>query len=140
MLNDWEMKHKRGRIANRIFLSIMTFALISSAWAQQRLVRFQHIALSKSFTNRAILAITQDENGFLWFAELFGGLARYDGYEFKKYQHDPGNPNSIPTNEVHSLFASGGGRIWIGTDDVLVLLDSSICADLSQIWDKEILL
>ena len=108
-----------------VLLSFFTFAVISNIAAQERLARFQHIDPSKSFANRAILAVTQDEHGYLWFASLFGGLARYDGYEFKIYQHDPLDPNSLPTNEVHSLFAGREGQIWIGTDDGLVRLDTA---------------
>ncbi len=108
-------------IALGIFILLISSPL---TFAQQKLIRFQHIDPADSFATRAILAVTQDEQGFLWFASLYGGVARYDGYEFKIYQHDPGNPNSLPTNEIHSLYADQNGLLWIGTAEGLVLLDT----------------
>ena len=74
--------------------ALLVCFLSASAFAQQKLIRFQHIDPAEAFATRYIVAMTQDEQGFLWFASLFGGLARYDGYEFKIYRHDPDDPNS----------------------------------------------
>jgi hypothetical protein len=33
----------------------------------------------------------QDDQGFIWFGAQYW-LARYDGYEFKVFKHEPGHP------------------------------------------------
>lgn len=68
--------------------------------------------------------MTQDDQGFLWFASLYGGMARYDGYEFKIYHHDPEDANSLPTNEVHAVYSDPQGGIWAGTNNGLIRLDT----------------
>jgi ligand-binding sensor domain-containing protein len=41
-----------------------------------------------------VYAIYQDSKGYLWIG-THDGLNRYDGYEFKKFRHDPANKNSL---------------------------------------------
>src|ERR1700756_4653693 len=36
----------------------------------------------------------QDDQGFVWFGTPYG-LNRFDGYSFKVFTHEPGNPKSI---------------------------------------------
>ncbi len=61
-----------------------------------------------------IHGITQDNQGFLWFA-TDGGLFRYDGYTVTPYRHDPGNPNSISSDNLRSVYKDRSGILWIGT-------------------------
>jgi hypothetical protein len=35
----------------------------------------------------------QDDQGFMWFGSQYG-LNRYDGYSFKVFKHEPGNPTA----------------------------------------------
>jgi len=94
-------------------------------FAQQKLLNFQHIPPSESFAPQFIVSMTQDDQGFLWFASLYGGMARYDGYEFKIYHHDPEDANSLPTNEVHAVYSDPQGGIWAGTNNGLIRLEKS---------------
>ncbi len=61
-----------------------------------------------------IQGITQDNQGFLWFA-TDGGLFRYDGYTLKPYLHEPGNPNSIGSDTLNTVYKDRSGILWIGT-------------------------
>ena len=45
------------------------------------------------------------------------GLIRYDGYDFKQFQHDPDDTKSISGDGVYALYEDGDGFIWIGTDN-----------------------
>src|SRR6266478_3318721 len=45
----------------------------------------------------------QDDQGFVWFGTPYG-LNRFDGYNFKVFTHDPGNPKSISGSFITALF------------------------------------
>ncbi len=66
--------------------------------------------------------IYQDSRGFMWFGRL-DGLARYDGYDFVVYQHDPRNPKSIADNSVWALGEDKFGVLWVGTGNGLDRFD-----------------
>ncbi len=59
-------------------------------------------------------ASAQDPQGFLWFAGE-GGLARYDGYKVKRYQHDPDNPRSLSASYINDLLIDRDGELWVAT-------------------------
>jgi len=68
------------------------------------------------FWMNRILAIVQDKNSNLWFA-CSGGLVVYNPVRnsFKYYFHDPKEEQSLSLNNIISLYADRGGKIWIGT-------------------------
>ena len=61
-----------------------------------------------------VVDITQDSEGYMWFATL-NGLYRYDGYQIKTYQSDNSNPQSLAKNWLNTVYADEEGLIWIGT-------------------------
>jgi ligand-binding sensor domain-containing protein len=64
--------------------------------------------------HNVVYSILQDRQGFMWFAGE-GGLARYDGYTFKVYQHNPLDPGSIASNNISQIFQDNTGAIWAST-------------------------
>lgn len=77
--------------------------------------RFERLTMEDGLPSGTVLGVLQDQQGFMWFATA-DGLARYDGYEFKVFQHDPQNPNSLSNNNTFALIESRDGLLWIGTD------------------------
>jgi len=65
-----------------------------------------------------VSSITQDRSGHFWIGTDGGGLdlARADGTVVSVYQHDPGNPASLPANTVYSLAVDAQDRMWVATD------------------------
>ena len=59
-------------------------------------------------------ALAQDGSGFIWVGTQ-GGLARWDGYRFRRYTADPQTPGSLPDSFILALHADERGRLWIGT-------------------------
>ncbi len=56
----------------------------------------------------------QDHQGFMWFAG-WDGLYRYDGQDYKHYQHDPQDSTTIAANRLECLYVDRAGALWIGT-------------------------
>ena len=55
-----------------------------------------------------------DKFGYVWLGTI-NGLARYDGYEFKRFYNDPNDSTSIRGLIIWSLFEDSKGRIWVGS-------------------------
>ncbi|MDO5611070.1 MAG: ATP-binding protein [Pseudomonadota bacterium] len=59
--------------------------------------------------------IDVDADGFVW-AGTTDGLARYDGYGFRVWRHDPSDPNSLPGNIVQAVHVDQRDRVWVATE------------------------
>lgn len=97
-------------------------ARADSPWANVADPVFQRID-QKALPHPAVYAVTQDDAGFIWVGTP-GGLARYDGYQFRNFL--PGRDDrNVPTG-VQALAADRSGRLWIGTPSTgLACLDES---------------
>lgn len=66
--------------------------------------------------NEDIFELFEDSQANLWIATRNSGMYKQDKKGIvKKITHIPGNPNSIPHNEVRSFTEDNYGNIWIGT-------------------------
>lgn len=79
-------------------------------------VRFERLTVEQGLLGTYVIDLAQDVNGFLWIADLNQGLIRYDGYDFRAYRHNPGDPGSISSNEVTVLYVDRAGTFWVGTN------------------------
>jgi signal transduction histidine kinase/ligand-binding sensor domain-containing protein/CheY-like chemotaxis protein/HPt (histidine-containing phosphotransfer) domain-containing protein len=72
-----------------------------------------------------IWTIAEDKQGDLWLATVGGGVARWDRRTdtFQQFRHDPAKADSISSDAVRTLLIDGRGRIWVGTEQGLDLLD-----------------
>ena len=98
-----------------LFLSISFFFLMSSnIYPQKSNVVFEHFTPDQGMSAYIALCVYQDKTGYLWFGTL-RGLDRYDGYNFKIYKNEPGNPNTIANASVNTLYEDKEGNFWVGT-------------------------
>jgi signal transduction histidine kinase/ligand-binding sensor domain-containing protein len=58
--------------------------------------------------------VLTDRLGYLWVGTV-NGLARFDGYEFKRFYYNPNDSASIHGLNIWSLFEDRKGQIWIGS-------------------------
>ena len=77
-----------------------------------------HQILSQS----SIHAFAQDPMGFLWIGTQYG-LDRFDGFQMRRYAHDPANPDSLSSDFVLDLLLDRDGMLWVGTTRGLDRLD-----------------
>lgn len=81
----------------------------------------------QSLGGNDIRSLLVDSKGAIWVGTLGRGLDRLDpvrsggtgqGKErFVHFVHDAGNPKSLGSNHILSLFEDKSGRLWIGTSD-----------------------
>lgn len=90
-------------------ISILFFLSAVSLQAQSPIL--ETISIEQGLSQGFVSSITQDEDGFLWFATS-NGLNRYDGYEFKVFRNDPYDSLSITGNAIF-VVAATGDFIWL---------------------------
>lgn len=87
-------------------------------------MRFQRITVQDGLSQNAVLAITQDQRGYMWFATE-DGLNKYDGTLFTVFKHDEQDPSSLADSFVSSLWVDSQGELWVGTRNGLDRYDRS---------------
>ncbi len=111
------------RVLTRILSGIKTGLLIFLGFSYAAGQTFRHFSGEEEFSPRgAILSITQDSEGFMWFASP-RGLYRYDGRSFKKYGRPLADSASASPLYVHCVQSDSKGNIWAGTVEGLYLYD-----------------
>jgi ligand-binding sensor domain-containing protein/signal transduction histidine kinase len=101
---------------------IFVSALVSQSLSQLDELQFERISIEAGLSQSSVLCIYQDRKNFMWFG-TYEGLNRYDGYNFKIYKAEPGNPNSLSNNNVECIIEDHLGILWIGTEDGLNFYD-----------------
>jgi DNA-binding NtrC family response regulator/ligand-binding sensor domain-containing protein len=59
-----------------------------------------------------VQAIVEDQQGYLWFGTLHGGVCRFDGQSFTTFATEDG----LAGNEVWAIVADRRGDMWFGTN------------------------
>jgi len=135
------------------FLIVCSFLLLSQvSYPQYDEVRFEHITIENGLPENSVRVMLQDHIGYLWLGTQ-NGLVKYDGYSmtvyqpepddtntgwfeggglnrfdrttetFTRYLHNPDDSSSINSNYVLSICEDKSGRLWVGTDKGLNLLN-----------------
>ena len=75
----------------------------------------EKLGMEQGLSNSYIVGITQDQQGYMWFATE-SGLNRFDGHSFRVYRKN-GLPNkTINSNELNMVYADKTDNIvWIAT-------------------------
>ena len=74
--------------------------------------------VSVAYNPNYIISMKVDADGVVWAGTWGGGLARYDGKKWKNYTVAEG----LPGNHVFMLHLDPKGKLWIGTNNGLALL------------------
>ena len=87
-----------------------------------------HWSLEQGLPQLSVLAIAQDEPGYLWFGTQ-AGLSRFDGVRFTNFDLD--NTPELPSTWIQALHTDREGRLWIGTPQGLAVRDGNRMKTLS---------
>jgi len=77
-------------------------------------IPFETITQNDGYTGDYITYLLQDQLGYIWIGTL-GGLVRYDGYIFRKFQHDTSDSLSLSSNDCSVIYEDSHKDIWVGT-------------------------
>src|SRR5688572_8272338 len=98
-----------------IYLFLFFLFRLQNSPAQTQQIKFNLVEGAGDVSLGKINAITQDPNGYMWFADMTKScITRYDGYRMVSFRHDPGNPNSLAGTYPETIIADRDGNIWIG--------------------------
>ncbi len=81
-------------------------------------LNFNSLAIEDGMPDNNIRQMLQDDMDFVWLATEHG-LSRFDGLNFKKYNHNINEIVSISNNDVKSILQDDNGTIWVGTSNGL---------------------
>ena len=99
---------------NRLFLiCCLLFVHILACSAQN--ISFRHLTTDDGLSHNSIISIYQDERGFMWFGTR-NGVSLYNGKNFKIYQKEKDNPNSILYNDIYHITGDQNGHVYIMTN------------------------
>ncbi len=101
-----------------ILIIFSTFTNNEIIYSQCKTFLFNHINIQDGLSDQVVTCITQDSTGFIWIGTI-NGLNRYDGYNFKVFQHDVFNNATISNNNIKDILVDHCGNLWIATDDGL---------------------
>ena len=99
-------------INHRYSIVFLGWFIALAGFAQE--IEFQRFPPEQQQQTGTIHCMIQDRRGFLWLGAA-NGLFRYDGHEFRAYQHDPTDSASISGNHIWSICEDRRGDLWIGT-------------------------
>jgi len=99
----------------RLIVIVLLLCINATSTAERYGMRtFQTVGDDSDIPLGVVTALFQDNKGFIWIGTQ-RGLIKYDGYRFKKYQHDKNDHNSIAGNFVSVIKQDEKGRLWVGT-------------------------
>ena len=97
-----------------LLFCIFCFAL-PFAWAHEHYV-IQHYSIKDGLSQNTVMAILQDQQGFMWFG-TWDGLNRFDGYDFKVFKAMSDGKEAQVNNRVDWIYEDEEEQIWWSTYD-----------------------
>jgi ligand-binding sensor domain-containing protein len=108
------MKIKRPFIDLFLIIPFILYGqyIYSQDYILEPATSFEKLELPGGSLGNSVQCMVQDSFGFMWYASK-NGLHRWDGYQFKTYQHDPDDSTSISGNHVEHICLAKDGTLWI---------------------------
>jgi signal transduction histidine kinase/ligand-binding sensor domain-containing protein len=96
----------------QFFIIILLFANIT-AFAQLNANDLTQYSAEDGLPATEVHHIITDKFGYMWIGTI-NGLARFDGYQFKRFYFNPNDTLTIHGLDVQSLYENHKGQIWVG--------------------------
>ena len=105
----------RQKPPHRLIPELLLFVLIDTATAAPPLA-LHHLTSDDGLPQNTVNASLQDQQGFMWFATE-DGVARYDGYEIKRYGRERGTEAGLSASFVWDVQQDRHGDLWLALKD-----------------------
>ncbi|MEL7186912.1 MAG: two-component regulator propeller domain-containing protein [Pseudomonadota bacterium] len=98
-----------------LWLSFVVTPVAHAAANESHPMRFGHLTLDDGLSQSNVLSVLQDSDGWMWFATE-NGLNRYDGYEFRHFKRERGNPDALSNDFIFDIAEGPDGSLWLATN------------------------
>ncbi|MFV5693508.1 two-component regulator propeller domain-containing protein [Flavobacterium sp. LT1R49] len=98
--------------------SIILIILLTQSFMNAQDLLFEHYNEINGLSHNSVRSIVQDTKGFLWLG-TFGGLNRFDGYDFKVYNSQVNNTSYLQDDDIVAMGLDKANNLWIGTNNGL---------------------
>ncbi|MRG45803.1 response regulator [Chitinophaga sp. SYP-B3965] len=98
--------------------TLILAVLLFSAKTKGQNIAFNYLTVENGLSHNAVLSITQDSRGFMWYGTRYG-LNRYDGQRFRIYKRNNTDSSSLNDNLVLALLSDSKNTLWVGTSQGL---------------------
>ena len=109
------------KIIKNTFLTIIVMLSLSSTYTyanSYKDINFKSLTIKNGLSQSTVETILQDSKGYMWIGTN-DGLNKYNGYGFKKYEHDIYDNNTISSNYIVDIAEDNDGYIWVSTTNGL---------------------
>jgi ligand-binding sensor domain-containing protein/putative methionine-R-sulfoxide reductase with GAF domain/anti-sigma regulatory factor (Ser/Thr protein kinase) len=115
-----------SRIKKTLFLFL--FAAASCVCSAQLFspfkFRFKTYTTNDGLAHNFVKKCINDSKGFLWIITE-NGLSRFDGFQFKNYQHIYNDSSSLPANDLWDIAIDGTDRVYVAYRSGLCVMDTA---------------
>ena len=98
----------------KCILFSMVILLFFNEFAASQSYYFRRYQVENGLSHNTVFCSLQDKDGFLWFGTR-DGLDRFDGKNFKIFQHDPDDSLTFKNNYIQCLHEDVKGVLWVGS-------------------------
>ena len=102
----------------RISRALLTILLCLPQLLKAQRLLFHHLNVENGLSQNSVIAIVQDNRGFMWFGDRYG-LNRYDGENFRMYRNNYADSTTISDDYITTLFCDARHTLWVGTTNGL---------------------
>ncbi len=99
------------KVSMIFYLSLIYFY---QSYAQLEFGNFRNFTEKDGLPGVEVNQVLTDRQGYIWTGTV-NGLARYDGYTFKRFYFNPNDTNTIRGLSIWSIFEDRKGQIWVGS-------------------------
>lgn len=94
------------------------FFFLSCAFAQGQYynINFKKYTVNDGMPSDDVECIFQDSRGYIWIGTRFG-LSVFDGHQFRNFQFDPNDPNSLGGSRVLQIAEDSHGELWMAIEN-----------------------
>ena len=107
--------HKVKAICATLLLTIAASSTTVASEDSSHPMRFGHLTLNDGLSQSNVLSVLQDSEGLMWFGTE-NGLNSYDGYEFRHFKRERGNPAALSNDFIFDVVEGADGSLWLATN------------------------